>query len=258
MFEPVTGVIEIDGHAKFLRLGDTEPVIGLVVATPGHKFPNGRVAETFEIVRGNVIHYRHADEIEVATEDEVKGADPDTYVKCVDCDTWLEVDIDDYTYTTKGDVLCYGCEETDGQYATTVLIRKPDGIDKVLVTDHFVRDAEWLEDFDEVEITREWRSSGGYRGHYATTLGDFTEVLDGWTTGHVDDTVTRKLTFNEWVERLLDPEIESPFPFKVAVVCDPTSNVFSTAIGVWVEDDRVDEFKEIINGGLDDLHDALT
>jgi hypothetical protein len=267
MFKPVIGVdvaseIEVDGHVKILRPGDAEPVIGVVVATPGFRFPNGRVAEVFEIRtvdgRGDVIHYRLADEIEVATEDEAKGADPDAYVKCVGCEEYIEVDVDDYTYTSDGEVLCYGCEESEGQYASTVLVRDPEGLVKVLVTDHHVRDAEYFEDFTDIKITRGWKSSGGYRGYYETSLEGFTEITSGWTTGMPDDTVTRKMDFNDWAERLMDTEFESPFPFRVAVVCDPTSNVFSTAIGVWVEDDRAEEFKDLIGDEeFDSLHAAL-
>jgi hypothetical protein len=47
-------------------------------------------------------------------------------------------------------------------------------------------------------------------------------------------------------------------PVNVALITDPTSNVFSTGIGVWVADPDVDTFNEWINGELDTLRYALT
>lgn len=253
--------IEVGGHVKILRPGDTETVIGEVVATPGYEFPNGRVAEQFEILvnDGRGVHYRHADEIEPATEDEIKEADP-AQIKCIDCEGWIDTDVDGYTLTRMGEDLCYDCERQDMEYATTVLIRDPDdGIVKVLAGDHLIREAMYFDEYTDIEITRTFHRGAGYRGHYETTLGGFTEMLTGWTTGMPDDTVTRKFDFNEWVENFLDEEnLEAVLPFKVAVVLDPTTNVFATAVGVWVEDGHDEEFLEILGAEADDLRNALT
>jgi hypothetical protein len=82
-------------------------------------------------------------------------------------------------------------------------------------------------------------------------------VLSGWTTGGWGDpTAERKLAFNKWAQSLYDNDTVPPVD--IAVATDPTSNVFSTAVGVFVPEDQVEEFTQWINGELDNLRYALS
>jgi hypothetical protein len=184
-------------------------------------------------------------------------------VTCIVCEEKFDADDGEYTFTTDGDIICHGCEESEFSHASTVVLLDPESPQsepkRVLVTEHFIVESEYLEPFSDLTIKRDWLSSSGWRGHYETTIEDWTEVLDGWTTGWVDETVSRKQRFNDWVQGLADdPDAQAMLPCKVAIIFDPTSNVFSMGIGVHVPEAKRDAFVEWLNGDFDVLHDALT
>jgi hypothetical protein len=252
-----------NGTAAWLEV-NAERVIGTVLAVPGEQAPNGNVSTHYEIVVGDedTVYYRDRDEIQPATEDESKEAS-DEWLRCVGCEEWLEADDGDYTYAKSGDVVCHGCEESDLSSASTVVIFDPQKFEdeprQILVSNYYTVDREYFEEVTDLEISREWKSSSGYRGHYETKVTGFVEVLDGWTTGWIDETVTRKQRFNEWIEVLsTDPEARMQLPCKVVLCIDPTSNVFSTAVGISVQEDERETFVEWLNGSFDDLYNALT
>ena len=116
---------------------------------------------------------------------------------------------------------------------------------------------EFGDDLYDVDLTidRQWVSSDAWRGHYNTTIDGWTEVLNGWTTGGWDDPIAqRKVTFNEWAEQVLKGEIV--LPVAVAIIADPTSNVFSMGIGVLTPDPEA--FKEWLGTEFGELHKSLT
>lgn len=191
------------------------------------------------------------------TDDDVKEAD-DRYVRCDSCKDWLVVDDGEYTYDKDDEVVCHPCESSEFENATKVHVVHPDGEkEQFLVTERFVVDRNYFEPASG--YTREWKSSGRYRGTYVTSVDGNVEVLSGWTTGWVDETVPRKARLNEWLERVLgDDEEFEPAPCKFVIVFDPTSNVFSTAVSVWVEEANHDEFVEWLGDDFKMLHDALT
>jgi hypothetical protein len=172
-------------------------------------------------------------------------------VKCIICEEVIDVENDSSYYSEKkgGDV-CSGCEESDMESASTVYLIDADGEKKkVLVSEYFVKDAEYFEDYgsttDEVTMTREYIHTDGWRGFFKTSLEGYEEIKDltGWTTGFSDEYTTRKNVLNEWCERMLgDDDEPRASGVEWAIVFERTSNVFSTAVGVWVKEGQRDAF----------------
>jgi len=184
----------------------------------------------------------------------------DRNVKCADCEETFDLDTDYMQWANLAEEwLCESCYESESQYVSTVLLYGPnypgdsDGPDRVYVADKFSMSK--YGDEPDIDVRRDYTRTDGWRGFYTTKIDGWTEVgLEGWTTGGWGDaTADRKRTFNDWVESLAD---EAP-PVDVAVAADPTSNVFSTAITVYVQESDVETFDEWLNGAKGDLHDAL-
>lgn len=184
-------------------------------------------------------------------------------INCSNC-TGLIDEENDIFYGSEltGETYCQICYENDRQNASQVFITGPnfpfdsEGVTSILVSEHFVEDR-WGEQIFEPKISRTWKSTSAWRGYHETLIEGWTEVLSGWTTGGWgDSTGQRKLAFNQWAEALHEGEI-SP-PVDIAIATDPTSNVFSTAIGVFVPTEKVEEFTLWINGELDNLRYALS
>jgi hypothetical protein len=177
-------------------------------------------------------------------------------ITCVDCEEQIDPD-DYYRYLDDGGALCQGCEQSEFESASTALFIGADGDrSKALVTNRFAVDAEYHEDTSG--LTRIWKSSNAWRGYYETSIEGYVEIpgLTGWTTGWADETVARKIDFNTWVEKLWEDDESDP-PVDVAVVMDPTSNVFSTAIGVHVKAEDVETFLTWLGTEFDILTSAL-
>lgn len=156
---------------------------------------------------------------------------------CLDCEeefNW-ETEGGDYSAIREG-WLCAACVENDGQYASTAWHITPDGeITRYTVTDSFVYITEYGEEVGEDSpVTRTYTHTDGWRGYYTTRpVGEWTEYAGGWTTGDWGDAVSNsKQAFNRWAEALLAGEILPPF--EVWLVADLTSNVFSTAITIYI------------------------
>jgi len=249
--------IEVGSHAFVQSKG--ERVLGKVLGIPGHRFPNGRVAERYEVLQlgSEMLYLRDVDEVALATDDDVKEAD-ENYARCDECKDWLDIENGEHTYDKNENIVCHACESSEFENASTVHVVHPDGEKKqVLVTERFTVEREYFEPV--TGYTREWQSSSGYRGTYVTSVEGHVEVLSGWMTGWVDETVPQKARFNEWLERVLgDDEEHEPAPCKFVIAFDPTSNVFSTAVGVWVEEENRDEFVEWLGDDFEVLHNALT
>ena len=187
----------------------------------------------------------------------------ETLIKCADCGDDINTD-DDLFYGSEltGDTFCPSCYRNDLENASTALFAGPDYLRvaaepvQILVGEKFIEDR-YGDPFTDVEVTRQYISTGGWRGYEETKIVGWTEILSGWTTGGWGDpTADRKQPFNEWAESLFTGE--NVPPVNVAVITDRTSNVFSTAIGVFVPEDDVDTFTEWLNGELDNLRYALS
>lgn len=176
---------------------------------------------------------------------------------CADCEQAITED--DYCrYCDDGSVICEGCEQTELESVSTALLIGADGTrSKALVTSRFAIDAEYGE--ETTGLKRVWKSTDGWRGYYETSIEGYVEVsgLTGWSTGWVDSTVERKIDFNTWVERLWEDDEEVGPPVDIAVVVDPTSNVFSSAIGVHVKPEDLDTFRSWLGAEFDVLSSAL-
>lgn len=157
-----------------------------------------------------------------------------TTVTCGDCGTEIEVDASYYSSTTEEDY-CEGCYYSAFDYASKAHLVTPGGeTETYLVVSHGVYDAEYLEEAPEL-LVRSYHSSGGWRGYYETRpVGDdWVSAESGWTTGNWGDAIAdSKQDFNTWAEAVMAGEIELDFP--VWIIFDQTSNVFSTAVGVFV------------------------
>jgi len=185
-----------------------------------------------------------------------------TETLCSGCETAIDTENDMFYFSNLTDgTFCQDCHINDMQYASTIMLFGPDfpatseGPCKVYVTEHFVEN-QWGDDFSDLEFFHRYVHTSAWRGYHETKIEGWTEVVDGWTTGWPDDTVSRKIDFNDWVEDLATGEIFPPV--NVAVIMELTSNVFSTAIGVHVPDDQVEQFNAWINGELDNLRYALS
>ena len=165
---------------------------------------------------------------------------------------------DDSRYASvKEDYICWSCWESDSQSASTINLIE----DKVVKI--YVGDLDIFNEFgdpvdsNKLNIKREWISSDGWRGHYDTTIEGWDNVLTGWTTANWggDPIGERKANFNEWADALLTGEIYSPCP--VAIVADPTSNVFSTGIAVLVKKKDIKSFRSWLSDDYYNLDSSL-
>ena len=169
----------------------------------------------------------------------------ETVNKCCECEEIVDTEGDFGWSTVKEDYLCWGCYESDQNHASTVQLVTDGAVRKYYIGDH-IRMDEFGDDMynTNVTINREYIHTDAWRGHYETTIEGWTDIMNGWTTGGWGDPIAdRKAIFNQWVERLLTGEIEYDMP--IAIVSDPTSNVFSMGISVLTpEPNRLVEWME--------------
>ena len=184
--------------------------------------------------------------------------------KCCECNDLVDTEVEYYWSEVKGDYLCLSCYEGDSSHCSTVQIIGSESIDKFYIGDH-IRMTEYGDPIDWVtdgnlKFDRKWVSSGGYRGHNETTIEGWDTVVEGWTTGGWDDPIARsKQVFNQWAEALLSEDLVPPT--LVAIVSDPTSNVFSMGISVLVPSESKEAFITWLNEQevtLEDLESSLS
>jgi len=178
--------------------------------------------------------------------------------KCCACPVDIDTDNDDWGWSaTKEDYICTSCRDIDESSLSTLIVVSPDNKTiKYFIGEH-TRMSEDGDDMYDSNLTvdRVWVSSDAYRGHYNTTISGWEEVLVGWTTGAWgDDTANKKQSFNEWAEDVCTGEILPPVP--LAIVMDPTSNLFSMGISVLTP--HPDKFKQWSESDFQDLSDSLS
>ena len=174
-------------------------------------------------------------------------------IKCPvkDCDSILTEDSDTMFSTVLEDYICYGCYESDTQYMSTFTRYREDGHDVVYIGDLIIYNQygddglpDWLEEKLDGNF-RQWVSTDAWRGHFAAPdFKGLERIAEGWSTGWADETVSRKLDFNEWMEEVHTGVIR--YPFNLYVMISPTSNIFSVGIDVFVDKDIADEAIERI------------
>lgn len=180
----------------------------------------------------------------------------ETCVECevVQCDT--DGGDDSRWSSVKDGLVCWSCYESGQAYPSVINLIDVATTSKIYVGDLDIHD-DCGDSISGLTIKREYVSTSGWRGYENTTIEGWENVLDGWTTGGWDDPIAqRKADFNNWAEALIAQEIYPPCP--VAIVTDPTSNVFSTAITVLVKADNVQTFREWLVDDYEDLHKSLS
>ena len=171
---------------------------------------------------------------------------PNQSVKCAseDCDNWLNDDTD-MMWSDDTGAYCLGCFEHDMEYAST-LVRVWYGDEpitqRVTIGDIFIvgqydmEEPEWMSDLhDGAWKGRVYVRTDAWRGHYDTekSLDKCTVLTTGWTTGWADDTTSRKVDFNRFIEDCMTGDLVAPCAFYV--LTEPTSNLFSTSVVVLVQ-----------------------
>ena len=180
------------------------------------------------------------------------------FTQCNNCET--EHDQDDMRWSTVlEDYICNDCWESDFSSPTNIMFIYPSGdVKKFLVGDLNTMD-EFGDDTD-LPIKRAWVSTDGWRGYYTTTIEGWTSVLTGWTTGGWDDAIARrKRLFNQFAEELIEGSVVPPC--QVALISDPTSNVFSTAVTIQVPEKALSTLIEWLDSSeysTDDLTHSLS
>lgn len=107
---------------------------------------------------------------------------------------------------------------------------------------------------------RKWVSTDAWRGHYDSSGNiDLVSIASGWTTGWADEYHARKIDFNDFAEQLIKGEIDCPL--SIYILVEPTSNVFSTAVDVLVQEgdkDKIIALLEEAGHGVSALQNALS
>ena len=182
---------------------------------------------------------------------------PETH-ECGNCKETINPEVDDCQWSPIAEEwFCWGCYESDTSDASTVTVVVGDGEpQKFYVADNFVFN-QYGDEPMGFKLSRTYTSTDVWRGYYTTTIEGWVDALNGWTTSAWGDSVgERKSVFNDWMEDIISGD-KFP-PCQVAFVCDPTSNVFSTAITVLVPADAVDTFRDWLGEAEDDLQHSLS
>lgn len=182
-----------------------------------------------------------------------------TTTKCNSCETEFDTDTGGvFSNITESDYCdqCYG-DDIDGS-SKVIFVFSNGGVKQLFIGNAFRTD-EYGDEYHNEKIKREYISNDAWRGHYETTIEGFTEVLGGWTTGSWGDPIAdRKALFNDLSTRMVNEELNPPCV--VALVFDPTSNLFSVAVSVLVPTGSEEVFKlwlEQEGHTLNDLEDSL-
>lgn len=182
-----------------------------------------------------------------------------TTFNCTECEETYDTDNGGVYSNIKESYFCDDCYASDLDNSSTITFVTANGAEKVLIGDAF-RVTEYGDEYDNQTIERQWVKTGEWRGHFDTTIDGYDTVLTGWTTGGWGDPIAdRKQVFNDWAEEVILGELIPPC--KVAIITDPTSNLFSTAITVQVpkgSQELFNEWLEQTGYSLSDLHDSLS
>ena len=178
---------------------------------------------------------------------------------CTICDEEIkDEEGEEIFYTRKDQPACLACYENALDYTSKAFEFTPRGVEKYIFTEDFgCVDDEGMPDPIKEE---RWISTDGWRGYVAWDLNPgWTEIADGWITGHPDDSTGRKVELADYFDRLESGELLPP--------CDlwwifgRTSNVFSTASAIICRTEDVEKIKAWlleIDGGLDHFQEMLS
>jgi hypothetical protein len=177
----------------------------------------------------------------------------DTKLQCPDCDTVINED-DGCAYSELTEKsYCYDCEQSDLEYASTLLkVHGDPEAEKVVFGDSFARGEygdipNWFNNLFDEWKGRRYEKTDAWRGHYETVKNfkDVTVLASGWTTGWADEFHTRKARFNEFAESLCENSYGAVAP--TYFLTEPTSNLFSTSIDFFCATEDVDKVTAWLN-----------
>lgn len=173
-----------------------------------------------------------------------------TKIKCPICKEKFDPDQEGYYANILESEICQGCLECEEEHSSTIVKFENGEKEKVVYNEYFAQDdnSEIPEWFSNIFDKREYVSTDGWRGYYETKWKNhFVKLADGWVTGFPDETKTEKsaLSLNDLLE-----SGECP-PVALYWVFEPTSNVFSTASEVFVEEsDKKEAIKWLKQNGI--------
>ena len=154
--------------------------------------------------------------------------------KCAGCDSLIETEGDGGRWSDlKSAEFCWGCFESDIEHASTITyLVNGEKVRSVKVASNWIVDGEYYEDLSPAEyagITHSYTRTDAWRGHWNTTLGEeWFVAADGlFLWGEQTEIVTLGGELQEMHK-------DGTLPFEVALVADPTSNVFAAGCSVWV------------------------
>ena len=172
---------------------------------------------------------------------------------CVACGQRFEVDPDDQTtmyyeeslFAEGNTALCEVCSAGPGDTSTLICRFTAEQTEVIRLDAHTAMRVEpWPERYrrtgnDLPEWVRKHFAPqtcvdiGGGRGYRELPARDLVKVATGWITGWPDSTTQHKVAAGDAFEKLRNNPPEFPIYWEFS----PTSNVFSTASTVWVEND---------------------
>lgn len=169
----------------------------------------------------------------------------ETITKCSCCEA--EITENDFVaFTNDGQEYCESCERGAWDYANTVVTVKNGETKKYLwCTEFGFRDADyWEEDSPNGVNGFKYVRTDAWRGYWDVEVKEgYTNLASGWSTGRWSD-VSYKHSFNDFVERIQDGDVECPFELIFSFAL--TSNVFSVASDVIIKTKDLDAFTEWI------------
>lgn len=181
-----------------------------------------------------------------------------TTTKCNSCEKEFDTDNTGFYSDIVEADFCEQCYVEDIDGSSKIIFVKSDGVEQLYIGSAFRTD-EYGDPYHNDSIKREYISGDSWRGHYETTIDGYTDVLSGWTTGAWGDaTADRKQLFNDLSTQLVNEELIPPCT--VALVLDPTSNLFSVAVSVLVPEGSEELFNEWLTEQghtIDDLEHSL-
>lgn len=170
-------------------------------------------------------------------------AEVNAYCAQEDCTT--EVDVEGYSSPIDLKVYCWDCMDNDLTYASTLYRYSPaDSVvervrfgDIAVMNEYGDEPGKWFWDlFNPEEPSRDWIPTDGWRGYMSSVrnMPGVLVVADGWTTGWADENTKRKMIFNQWLTDLIETD-DYNYDQDVFILMEPTSNVFSISVTVFVK-----------------------
>lgn len=182
-------------------------------------------------------------------------------MKCKHCEEILR-DNEWYATALDGEPICESCESQSWQNACVVYeVENGEVLKYEWCPDFGFRDGDYCEittSPDSVEGFKYVRTDG-WRGYYDSIIANgYTAVASGWCTDKHDD-VAYKHLYNDLVDAILGGKVSCPY--KIVFAFAPTSNVFSTASDLIIEDTQLDNVKrwmeEQLNVTEEQIQNAL-